>query len=349
MRRKGKWWRAVYALFVVSLVGALGACEKRKTAPPSTAPDAGAPRVASGGSGLDPEAFTLLHQLTGHELGVESLAFDRHGKMLASGSYDKTVRIWDLANGKVTRTFTGHDAWVPTVAFHPKDSLVASGSGDKQILVNRYNKKTKPIEIKEHNGVHCVSFDPEGEHIASAGFGGGLRLWHLRSGDWRRTFKGHTSDVYAVVFSPDGKLLASGSADQTIRIWDRDTAKELRVLEGHTDWVLSLTFNTEGTILRSVGRDGSLRTWEVAEGRPLTTHGVTDEPIHAADFSPDGRLIAVSSGKQVKLLSAAGGEVLRRFPAQPKSVTAVVWSPDGMTLAWGVNDGSIQVWRAKGE
>jgi WD40 repeat protein len=275
------------------------------------------------------------------------VAFSRGGRLLASGGYDKTVRVWDLATGKVTRSFTGHEAWVPTLAFHPKDSLLASGSGDKRILVNRYNKRTKPIEIKEHNGVHAVAFDPEGEHLVAAGFAGGLRLWHVRSGDWRRSFKGHTSDVYAATFSPDGKLLASGSADQTIRLWDVSTAKTLRTLTGHTDWVLSLTFNPEGTLLRSAGRDGSLRTWDVASGKPLTVHKVTGEPIHAADFSPNGRFIALSSGRQVKLLDAVSGQVLRRFPAQPKNVTAVVFSPDGHVLAWGCNDASIQVWTAK--
>lgn len=278
---------------------------------------------------------------------MESLAFSSDAAFLASGSYDKTLRIWDLATGKVTRTFTGHDAWIPTVAFHPKDALVASGSGDKRILVNRYNRKTKPIEIKEHNGVHAVAFDPEGEHIAAAGFGGGLRLWHLRSGDWRREYKGHGTDVYTVAFSPEGKTLASGSADQSIRIWDRRSAKTLRTLTGHTDWVLSVSFNRDGKILRSVGRDGTLRTWDAATGKPLVTHVVTGDPIHAADFSSDGRFIALSSGRQVKLLDARTGQVLRKFPEQPKSVTAVVFSADLGMLAFGGNDGSIHVFTSR--
>ena len=278
---------------------------------------------------------------------MESIAFSHDSAFLASGSYDKTVRIWDLAKGKVVRTFDGHDAWIPTVVFHPKDALVASGSGDKRILVNRYNKTTKPIEIKEHNGVHALAFDPDGEHLAAAGFGGGLRLWHLRSGDWRREYKGHESDVYAVAFSPSGKLLASGSADQTIRLWDRASAKTIRTFSGHTDWVLSVSFNRDGKILRSVGRDGTLRTWDVATGKPLVTHVVTGDAIHAADFSHDGRFIALSSGRQVKLLDARSGQVLRRFEEQPKSVTAVRFSAEMGRLAFGGNDGVIHVFSAE--
>ena len=292
------------------------------------------------------EALNKRYGFEGHDLGVESLAFSRDGRYLASGSYDKTVKVWDLQTGKVKRTFSGHEAWVPTVAFHPTDALVASGSGDKTIRINRYNRQTEPIVIREHNGIHAVAFSPDGEHVVAGGFGGGLRLWHVRSSDWRRTYQGHESDVHAVAFSPDGALLASGSADQTIRLWNVGSGKTVRVLEGHQDWVLSFTFSPDGKILRSVGREGALRTWQVSTGKPLRTHTVTGDKVRAADFSPDGALIAVSAGRQVRLLHAESAKVLRRFPKQPKRVTAVVFSPDGQTLAWGCNDATIQVWWA---
>ncbi len=339
-------------LFVVGIVSvASGGCDKQASKKGGSQATAGqgatsamTPARRRPGGPLH-QQLVRRYVLKGHELGVETLAFSADGKFLASAGYDKTVRVWDLSTGKVKRVLTGHTAWVPSVACHPKDALVASGSGDKTILVQRYNRKTKPIEIREHNGVNAVAFSPDGEFIAAGGFRGGLRLWHVRSGDWRRSFKGHESDVYAVAFSPDGKLLASGSADKTIRLWKVATGKTVRVLTGHTDWVLSLTFSPDGRILRSVGREGALRTWDVATGKDLRTLRVTDK-VRAADFSPDGTLIAVSSGRRVKLLEATTGKVLRRFPEQPKKVTAVVFSPDGRSLAWGCNDATIQVWWA---
>lgn len=291
-------------------------------------------------------ALRQVRVLRGHELGVESLAFSPDGKWLVSGSDDKTVRVWAVATGKLLRTFSAHTAWVPAVAFHPKDALVASGSGDKTIFIQRVNRKTKPIEIKEHAGVNAVAFNPNGTLLAAGSFGGGLRVWHVRSGDWRRTFKGHTSDVLAVAFSPDGTLIASGSADTTVRLWRLATGKQERVLRGHRGAVLSLSFNPAGTILRSVGLAGDLRTWDVRTGKDLRTIQVPGTSIRAADFSPDGTLIALSSGRRIKLLDPRDGKVLRALPEIRKPVTTVVFGPKGRTLAWGSADATIHLWSA---
>lgn len=336
----------IWALPCVLLPGFAPACQKQHSTHQQEKPSpAGmSVRPSSRRAGPLPQSLTRRYKLVGHELGVETLAFSPDSRLLVSGSEDKTVKVWDLATGKPTRTFSGHEQWVTAVAYHPRDQLVASGSGDKTLRISRVNRKTKARIIKEHHGVRSVAFSPEGKLLASGAFGGDIRIWHVDTGDWRQTLKAHGSDVYAVAFSPDGKVLASGGADRKIILWNVSAGKPIRVLEGHTDPVRLVAFTPDGAKLRSVAADRTIRTWDVATGKLLSSVTIAGSAVRAATLSPDGGLVLVAMGRRALLVDFATGRVIRRFPPGKKPIFTVAFSPDGQTVAWSGADATIEVW-----
>ncbi len=192
-------------------------------------------------------------QVEGHTGPVTSLAFKPNSYLLASGSNDKTIRIWDVGdrnNLRHVRTLRGHTS-----------------------------------------GVISVAWSPDGRTLASASQDGTVRLWNPNNGINFAVLRGHTESVYHVAWHPDGRILASASRDYTIRLWNPDTHGTLRVLRGHTDAVLSLAFHPNGQTLASGSNDKTIRLWNPNTGAHKATltghHGG-----HALVFSPNGQILA---------------------------------------------------------
>jgi WD40 repeat protein len=206
------------------------------------------------------------NQLEGHTNAVISMSFSPDGKTLASGSADKTIKLWNLKIGQEIGTLKGHTDYVNSVSFSPDSKTLASGSGDSTIKL--WNLETEE-EIRTLNGhtnaVNSVSFSPDGKTLASASYDKTIKLWNLKIGQEIRTLNGHTSAVISVNFSPDGKTLASGSVDSTIKLWNLETGQEIRTLNGHFNTVSSVSFSPDGKTLASSSYDSTIKLWNLPE------------------------------------------------------------------------------------
>ncbi|MFH0520625.1 hypothetical protein ACHBTE_26040 [Streptomyces sp. M41] len=310
----------------------------------------------------------LATPLRGHTGAVYLTSFSSDGQLLATASYDRTVRLWDLADPArpkaLGKPLTGHRSWVSSAVFSPDGHTLASASDDGTVRLwdvrDPSRPRALPAPLTGHEGtIYLVAFSPDGRTLASVGEDRTVRLWDMADPARPKalvTLKGADAAVRSVAFSPDGGTLAAGGDDDTIRLWDlaeRDRPKPLPALTGHTDLVHSVAFSPDGRTLASGGADDTIRLWDVADprdgsqlGPPLTGH---TGPIWSVAFSPDGDSLAAASADSTASLwnvsdPASPAQVGEPLAGASGEMYALGFSPDGRRLATGSGDSKVRLW-----
>ena len=291
------------------------------------------PNDKSGGQELTemPPGVKLLRSLEGHTNVVTSVAFDPQSGMLASGSTDNTVKLWDARSGKLLRTLEGHGNSVYNLAFNPLGDTLASGSTDNTVKL--WDARSgKLLHTLEHGDwVWSVAFDPQGRTLASGSDDCTVKLWEPRSGKLLRTIETQLVRFVSVAFDRKGDMLASGTRDDTLKLWDARSGKLLRTLEGHGEIVLSVAFDLLGGMLASGSADNTVKLWDARSGKLLRTLEGHTAPVEIVAFSPDGYVLASrSKDRTVRLWICETWETVAVIPEQTNTnywITALAFHP----------------------
>ena len=242
---------------------------------------------------------------------VNDMAFSPDGRMLASGSDDKTIVLLDVASRQpLGAPLTGHTDRVNSVAFSRDGKTLASGSQDTSIILwNVATHQPLGVPLTGHaSSVHSVAFSPDGKLLASGSCvktvlkdscnQGEIRIWDVATRQpIGLPLAAHRNWVNSVAFSPDGKTLASGSSDNTVILWNVATRQPFGpALTGHKDAVWTVAFSSDGRLLASGGKEGTIILWDMA------THQRLNQPlrghlgeVYSLAFSPDSRTLASGS------------------------------------------------------
>jgi WD40 repeat protein len=322
-----------------------------------------APTVIMTESRLSTQNWRCVLTLTSHPKWFSSWAYSvaisPDGQTLASGSTDKTIKLWELSTGREIRTLKGHSGWwsagVHSVTISPDGQTLASGSTDKTIKLWQLSTGQEIRTLKGHKRtVTSVVFSPDGQTLASGSTDKTIKLWQASTGREISSLTGHRQAVSSVAFSSDGQTLASGSTDKTIKLWQVSTGQELCTIKGHTAPVYCVAFSPNGQTIASGSSnqvsgcpDGTIKLWQVSTGQEISTLTANDSfCVISVVFSPHGQTIASGNAdKTIKLWQLSTGQELCSLKGHTNAVISVAFSPDGQTLASGSVDNIIKIWR----
>ena len=313
-------------------------------------------------------AWTEARTIAGHSATIRTVAISPDGKTLATGSEDKTVKLWNLDTGELIDTIAGHSDPIKSVAFSPDGKILASACNMafQDGTIKLWDTDTRKLRQTLGSSllalrVATLAFSPDGQILASGNIDSTISLWHLNTGKVRSTLKGHGWEVYSIAFSADGQILVSGGFDGAVKIWNWRKEKLLQTLnrpspsdwagslvslfDYSVGWIYSVAISPDGQTVASGGYEQPVTLWDTGTGKRLRILTEHSGAVYSLAFSPNGKILA-SGGEDstVRIWNYRTGELLHTLK-HLGPVRCVTFSPDGQTLVSGSEDRTVKVWR----
>ncbi len=291
----------------------------------------------------------LITSMSGHSGSVRGLAFSSDGTLLASGSEDRTIRVWDTGTWKLKTTITTPSQAAWPLAFLPGTHTLAAATFQRGgvELIDAITGQTSGTLAGDHNDICDLAFSPDGTKLATGGNDRTARLWDVASGALMGRFiAGRAVPGWPLAFSPDGaSLVIAHFGGPTAGLWDAASRQRIHGFARHTDFITAVAFAADGKSAVTAGMDTTVRQWDTTSGALVRTLRGHTRRVTALACSPTSPLIAsASTDRRIQIWIASSDNPLRTLRGH--TAYALAFSPDGNILASGGGDGQIRIWAA---
>jgi len=286
--------------------------------------------------------------LDGHEGAVTSVAYAPDGSLLASASFDRTVRVWDAATGGAVAVIRDHDDPVFGVAFAGGGTRVVSTGLDKTVRIfDARSGAALGVLLGHDEPVRCVSVDARSGRIATGSVDRTIRLWGAGGSKAERVLPAGGDFLSSVALSPDGASVAAvASATGTLHLWNAASGAPRVEAAGATGGISSLAWSRDGAWIATGGEeDSTVRVRDAETGQELRALAGHEASVTCVAFGPSrARLASGSADNSVRIWNAETGELVRVLRGHDQRVTAVAWADDGRALASASFDRTVRIW-----
>ena len=275
---------------------------------------------------------------------ILSVAYSPDGGLLAAGTANGEIRLWNLTTNEQLPALVGHTDWVKCLAFSPDSTMLLSGSVDQTLRWWELATSRCHYTLKSSASITDVVISPDGSKAVSSSLDGTLHVWDLATGQESAVIAGDTP-LRSLALSPDGQTLASGDKTGRIQLWDFTTRQPIATLSGHTRSVRALCFSPTGETLVSGSSDQTLRVWEMKTRTCRHTLIGHSQRVLAVSVTADGtRLVSSSDDQTIRVWNAETGHPLDTLRGHKDWVRAVACHPTHDTIASGSDDQTLRFW-----
>ncbi len=280
---------------------------------------------------------------------VVSLAFNTDGRLLAVGTTENVVRLFNATSGGEVSAEVGQKSWVTSIAFSPDGRLGAFGSKDGAVRLFDAASGRSLNALTGHAGlVKSLAFSPDSRLLASASFDGSVLVQPANGDAAPRTINGFAGKATGVAFAPDGRALLAASSDRSVRVFDTQTWSETRALRGPTDVEAPsevAAFSADAKSLATSNGDKTVQLRDLSTDNGTRVFESYSSGVYATAFSPDRRWFAAAGkDRTVRVWEIRTGRKVRTLAGHAGWVTSLAFSPDSSLLASASLDGRVKLW-----
>ncbi|MFB2876073.1 hypothetical protein [Floridanema aerugineum] len=292
--------------------------------------------------------WDCVQTIAAHSDWVSAVIFAADMSKIISGSFDRTLKVWNYQTGELIRVISENTGAVYALAFSDNLNLLAQGGSEQNIKLWEIETGALVEICKEHSGsVRAIAINYNGQILASGSYDGTIKLWELETAKEIKTFTKHSGAVSAIAFSPDGEILASGGGDGMIKLWHWNTGQLLHSLAGDLGVIGSIAFHPTEPMLVTASSDRTIKLWHLGTRDRLYTFISHTGGVTSVCFSPDGKtLFSASVDGSIIIWDLASGKPLTTLLFEPaQAIVSMALGKNGQTLAAGSVNGTLKIWQ----